>query len=100
MYAWDERRVHPTEDYELQRIRRNLHRDTAETNCHDALASVIMQTMSRNKALDKQEMWKMRYDEEKGDETTVAVIKIVKAMDGANVTANNYNKYEKDRVKN
>merc|ERR1711920_547533 len=60
-----------------------------------------------NKAIEKCHLWKMKAEEDRGSRTRTsiktadgAVKKIVKIPDGANVTSNNFNKYEKERERN
>jgi len=73
-----------------------------------AMVKVLKQVCSRNKAMEKQELWKAREVEDKGSATTISlksnkgevVSKVTRVPKGANVTKSNVNKFEEERLKN
>eukprot|EP00929_Paragymnodinium_shiwhaense_P080217 TRINITY_DN4181_c0_g5_i1.p2 TRINITY_DN4181_c0_g5~~TRINITY_DN4181_c0_g5_i1.p2 ORF type:complete len:295 (-),score=101.48 TRINITY_DN4181_c0_g5_i1:162-1046(-) len=72
-----------------------------------ALVKVLKQVCSRNKALEKQQLWAQRDREDRGSETHLSVKRrdgtvkqIPRVPKGANVTKSTVNQYEQERRKN
>jgi len=73
---------------------------------NDALVNTLKQACSRNRAIEKQDLWKERHEQDHGSKYVVSlkskdgeVHRITKVPTGANVTQNDTNKYAEDRKK-
>mmetsp|Transcript_61695 Transcript_61695/g.133668 ORF Transcript_61695/g.133668 Transcript_61695/m.133668 type:complete len:319 (-) Transcript_61695:73-1029(-) len=79
--------------------------NTQEKN--EALVKVLKQACSRNKAIERKELWAQKAREDRGSDTTISlksrdgeVRTITRLPKGSNVTSNEVNKYEEERAKN
>lgn len=71
-----------------------------------AQKATLLQALSRNKGLERQEMWKMRREEDKGSKHKLSlksnkgdVLSLAIVPQNASVTKNGINKYDKERAK-
>lgn len=72
-----------------------------------ALVQVLKQACSRNKAIEKKQLWEQKDREDRGSASSISlksrdglVRNIAKVPRGAEVTDNNVNKYEQERARN